>query len=183
VQKIIDIAVICQDYAPLEISCDNENVTSLDEISIDLATFKTLFYPFGENFGINKDVVLNNPSLMQYISFLPPARSVKKLPFDLLETVLKNIETDLNISRNAFTTASRLQLTNEFLVLKSLSDLNCCSVVASLPWSSIEDILASFSAYHPTKTVQPVFLVSIQFKTPTPNVRPTSIKFTYKIDL
>ena len=141
--------------------------------------FKKLFYPFGENFGINKDFI--SKELQSYISFQSSYRSVDNNPFDLLEVIMSNIESDLNISRNAFTTASRLELINEFLNLKSLCDLNCCSVVGSLPWSSIEEILVNFQNNNLDKIIQPIFIVSVQFKTPTQGVKPTTIKFVYKI--
>ena len=180
--KIIDVAVICQEYSPLEVACDDFNVTNLDDIPISLENFKKLFYPFGENFGINKDIVNNDrEDFMRYISFQSSARTANKLPFDLLEVIMSNIETDLNISRNAFTTASRVGLVNEFLNLKSLCDMNCCSVVASLPWSSIEEILKNFQRSNPNKVIRAVFIISIQFKTPTAGVRPTTIKFVYTI--
>jgi len=179
--KILDIAVICEEFSPLQVACDDDNVTVLDDIHISLSVFKKLFYPFGENFGINKDVVNNQKALMDYISFQSALRTVNTRPFDLLEVIMSNIESDLNVSRNAFTTSSRVELVNEFLRLKSLCDLNCCSVAASLPWSSVEEIMSNFQKSNPDYTVQPVFIISIQFKTPTPGVKPTTVKFVYKI--
>jgi len=171
---LIDIAVLCQQYSTIDVSCDNCNITILDEIEISKKDFLTIFYPHGENFGINKTIA-EEKKYNQYISF---ERTIKGKKFYLLEQIFKNIEADLNISRNCFTTSSRIELSNEFASIKSLCDMNCCSVVASLPWSHVEDILENYAS---TKTIIPVFVVSISFKTPTPNVKDNVIKFHYKI--
>ena len=171
---LIDIAVLCQEYSNVDISCDNCNVTVLDEIEISKKDFLKIFYPHGENFGINKTIA-EDVKYNHYISF---DRTVKGIKFYLLEQILKNLESDLNISRNCFTTSSRIELSNEFASIKSLCDMNCCSVVASLPWSHVEDILQNYAN---NEKITPVFVVSISFKTPTPNVKDNVIRFHYKI--
>lgn len=175
---LVDVAVLCQQFSAIDISCDNSNITILDEIEISKQDFLNIFYPHGENFGINKTIA-EEVKYNHYISF--ENRTVKGKRFFLLEQILANLESDLNISRNCFTTSSRIELANEFSNLKSLCDMNCCSVVASLPWSNIEFILKNYEIYRDKTIVTPIFVVSIGFKTPTPNVKDNVIKFHYKI--
>lgn len=174
---LVDVAVLCQQISTIDISCDNSNITVLDEIEIPKQTFLELFYPHGENFGINKTIG-QDPKYNHFISF--EKRTIKGKRFFLLEQILTNLENDLNISRNCFTTSSRIELANEFTALKSLCDMNCCSVVASLPWSNIETILQNYSVSKKDNFI-PIFVVSIGFKTPTPGVKDNVIKLYYKI--
>jgi hypothetical protein len=179
---LIDIAVLCQEYIPVEYSCNNTNITVLDEIEISKKDFLTLFYPHGENFGIDKTVG-SNLKYNHYISFESIYRTVNGKKFFLLEQILQNLEADLNISRNCFTTSSRIELVNEFINIKSLCDMNCCSVVSSITWSNIEDIIRNNeknNSMH-NRHRRPIFVVSICFKTPTPNVKDNIIQFYYKI--
>lgn len=176
---LVDIAVLCQQFSTVDISCDNSNITNLDEIKISKEKFLNIFYPHGENFGINKTIA-ETPNYNHFISF--ENRTVKGKKFFLLEQVFANLESDLNISRNCFTTTSRIELINEFSNLKGLCDMNCCSVVASLPWSNVEIILNNYQTNRENTVITPIFVISIGFKTPTPNVKDTVIKFHYKIE-
>ena len=97
-------------------------------------------------------------------------------PFYLLEKIIENIEKDLQISRDCFTTNSLMEMTHEFTKIKTICDLNCCSVVSSLPWSIVEDLLENSN---PESSI--VFIVSIMFKTPTAGVKDNIIKFSYLI--
>jgi len=176
---VIDVAVLCQEFTEVEINCNNKNTVNLDEIEIKKIDFCKIFYPNGDKFGIKKETA-EDIRLLPFISFLPDFRRIKGKKFFLLEEILSNIENDLNISRNCFTTSSRIELANEFLNLKSLSDLNGCSVITSLSWKNILDILNSYES-NLNKIVIPIFCVSIVFKTPTPNVNDTIIKFSFRI--
>ena len=89
-RTIIDVAVLCQEFANIEINCDNNNVITLDEIDISKKDFCSIFYPSGETFGINNEVSLNG-RLVPYISFQPAHRSIEGKRFILLETILKNL--------------------------------------------------------------------------------------------
>ena len=174
----LDIAVLCQDYSNIDLSCDNSIVTVLDEIKITKHNFMSVFYPREGNFGIDK-TIMNNPSYSQLISFETKYRTVKGKPFYLLEQILTNIESSLSLSRNCFTTSSMVELSNEFATLKTLCDLNCCSVVSSLPWSTVEDMLDNYKLNN--KNFKTVFVVSVTFKTPTQGVKDTVIQFHYNI--
>jgi hypothetical protein len=175
-KRFIDIAVICQEYTKLENNCDITNNICLDEIEISKEKFLEVFYPYGDNFGINTTII-NENDFIPFISFESCYRTINKNPFCLLEEILKNIETDLNMSRDCFTTESRMELTHEFTKLKTICDLNCCSVVSSLPWNIVEDLIDNSN-----KNSKYVFIISIMFKTPTIGVKNNIIKFSYLIN-
>ena len=177
---IIDFAVLCHEYTELEQMC-HDHIINLDDICISKDTFKQIFYPYGENFGMDKKII-NNKDFLPYISFLPNHRTVDGDKFYLLEYILKNLENDLNISRNCFTVETRVKLTNEINSLNSLCDMNCCSVLASLPWSNLSDIVDKYRFIKEEKPgFIPICAISIVFKTPTPGVKNTVIKFNYCI--
>lgn len=178
---IIDIAVLYQEFTSIDVICDNANITELDEIDISEDTFQKIFYPHGETFGIDK-AVANIKSNYEYITFLTPFRKVKDKLFILLEQIFRNIENDLNLSRNCFTTTSCVELTNEILAIKTLCDLNCSSVLNSLTWSNIQDIIQNYKLLHETNPNHNLILVvSVIFRTPTEGVKNTIIKFRYRI--
>jgi hypothetical protein len=186
---MIDVAVLCQEYTTIEKMCD-DHIINLDEIEITKDTFQNIFYPYCENFGINKNNIQSNSFYTQYISFLPEHRTVNKKKFYLLEEIISNIENDLNISRNCFTVESLVELTNEIISISSFCDINCCSVLASLTWNNILEIIENYTIinencgcnYSDNKTpVIPICVISIIFKTPTPGVKNTLVRFNYKI--
>ena len=97
-----------------------------------------------------------------------------------------------------------IDLTNDLSKIKSLSDINCCSVLSSLPWSVITNLLedyhlanhqSSFDGEEKTnleniiqekesKKIRPnqlIFVISVVFKTPTQGVKNTVIRFPYII--
>jgi hypothetical protein len=178
---IIDVAVLCQEYTAVETMC-NDHIVNLDEIPISKELFQSIFYPYGENFGLNKDYVCNNTELIPYISFLPDFRTVNKKKFYLLEELISNIESDLNISRNCFTKESLVELTNEIISIHSLCNINCCSVLTSLTWANIMEIINNYKLVKSADIETIVILVvNIIFKTPTPDVKNTLIRLQYKI--
>ena len=113
-QLVIDVAVLHQEYTPIEVTNDNSHVITFDDIEIKEEDFKQLFFSYGETFGINK-LIANKKELFPFISFIVPYRTVDDKRFFLLETILNNIETDLNVSRNCFTTDSLLELSTLIL--------------------------------------------------------------------
>jgi hypothetical protein len=195
----IDVAVLCQEYTTIEKMC-HDHIINLDEIEITKDLFQCIFYPYYENFGINKNTVCNNCSYSEYISFLPEYRRVNGKRFYLLEEIISNIESDLNVSRNCFTVESLVELTNEIISINSFCDLNCCSVLSSLTWCNILEIIKNYnivndhcggdcgpnleSTSHPGVPVIPVIpicVISVIFKTPTPGVKNTIVRFNYRI--
>jgi len=181
-QLVIDVAVLSQDYTLIEITNDNSHVTIFDDIEIKEDDFKQLFFSYGETFGISKTIACKK-ELFPYISFSVPHRTIDDKRFFLLETILNNIETDLNVSRNCFTTESIIELTNELIKIKSLCDINCCSVLASLSWSNIKKIIDNdtLSSDYKRKDKVICFVISVIFKTPTPGVKPNIFRFPYVI--
>jgi hypothetical protein len=177
----IDVAVLCQEYTTIEKMC-SDHIINLDEIAVTKEIFQTIFYPYHENFGINKNNVINNKTLTPYISFLPENRTVDGKNFYLLEKIISNIENDLNVSRNCFTIESLVELSNEITNLHSLSDLNYCSVLSSLTWPNIVEIIKNYKLSDNSSTpLIPICVISIVFKTPTVGVKNTIVRFNYRI--
>lgn len=179
----IDVAVLCQEYTTIE-KMSNDHIVNLDEIEVTQETFQTLFYPFGENFGLNKNNIVNNELLVSLISFLPEYRRVNGKNFYLLEKIISNLESDLNVSRNCFTVESLVELSNEITNLHSFCDLNCCSVLSSLTWPNILEIIKNYKLSDlndPSNPIIPICIVSIIFKTPTNGVKNTIVRFNYRI--
>ena len=200
---IIDVAVLCQEYTNID-KMETDNVINLDDIPICVEVFKKIFYPYGENFGFNKDFITKTKEIFKYITFLPEYRTVNHKRFYLLEEIISNIENNLNISRNCFTKESLVDLTSEITNIKALYDINCCSVLASLTWENIKDIIKNYRLNNrcqcnknelclttkqyvcaecksEIKPVIPICVVNIVFKTPTPGVTDTIIRFNYRL--
>jgi hypothetical protein len=187
---IIDVAVLCQEYTGIDVTC-KDNIINLDEIEVTKEIFQSIFYPYCDNFGINKDFINNNQQILQYISIHPDFRSFNKKRFFLLEELIANIERDLNISRNCFTKESIIELTSEISSIKTLCDINCCSVLSSLSWLNILEIidnykliktcLCNYECQCPKYNAIPVCVVNLIFKTPTAGVKNTIIRLHYKI--
>lgn len=179
---LIDVAVLCQEYEVLEKTCD-DHVINLDDIRITKREFQELFYPHGEQFGLNRQLA-SNPEMNKYISLLPNYRSVEQMPFYLLEFVLKNIEKDLCLSRDCFSRESLIEVSKQLSSINSLLDMNCCSLLTSLTWSNIKEMVQQYQNVLVDENVQefiPVLVISIIFKTPTEGVLNTIVKFHYRI--
>jgi len=187
---IIDIAILCQEYTGIDVTC-KDNIINLDEIEVTKEIFQSIFYPYHDNFGINKDFIYNNKQILPYISIHPDFRTYNKKRFFLLEELIANIERDLNVSRNCFTKESIIELTNEISGIKTLCDINCCSVLSSLSWSNILEIinnyklvkscLCNYNCQCPKYNAIPICVLNIIFKTPTCGVKNTVIRLHYKI--
>jgi len=174
----IDVAVVCEDFNNIELMCE-DHIVNLDEIEITMDMFQLMFYPYKEIFGLNKDFFIANSKFLAFISFFPDFRSVNGKKFYLLEQIISNIESDLNIPRYCFTKDSLVELTNQITCIKTLLDIKCCSVLSSLTWTNILDIIRNYTYIH--EKVIPILVVNIVFKTPTQNVKDTVIRFQYKI--
>jgi serine/threonine protein kinase len=157
-------------------------------LSTTKESFQSIYYTYGENFAMDKKFVLKK-NVQPYISFLPEYRTVQKNKFYLLEQILSNIEYDLNVSRNCFTVESMVELSNEISGIRYISDLNASSLLSSLTWSNIMEIIKNYKLLqrHPPTSKKEdndmnfIFVVSVIFKTPTPGVNNTVIRFNYKI--
>ncbi len=182
---IIDVAVLAQNTSAIKTHRDDSHVVNLDVINISEDLFKSIFYPHGNAFGMDKKFCTRD-GVIPYISFLPNYRGINGRKFYLLEEILSNLESDLNVSRNCFTTDSLVELTNELISIKSLCDINCCSVLSSLTWDNINEILNNYKLLQESNNINdkivPICVVSIIFKTPTEGVQDTVIKFHFKIN-
>jgi len=178
---VLDVAVIGKEILPIELM-SNSHIILLDEIPISENTFKNIFYPYGETFGIDKNII-NSNNLINYITFLPPWRTVNNEPFSLNNTIISNIETDLNVSRSCFTICSLLDLTKELCNINSLCDINCCSVVCALTWGDIMNILKNDYFIKDNTTIKMYLVINVLFKSPNTCVLPTIVKFKYVVDI
>lgn len=175
----IDVAVICEEFNNIDLLMCEDHIINLDEIDVTMDMFQMMFFPYKENFGLNKDFFINNDKFLPLISFFPDYRSINGKKFYLLEQIISNIETDLCITRYCFTKDSLVELTNEITSIKTLLDIKCCSVLSSLTWSNVLDIIKNYSFIH--KEIIPILILNIVFKTPTKGVKDTIIRFQYKI--
>jgi hypothetical protein len=180
----LDFAVLSQSYKPITIDVAKTHIVELDPISINMQDFLAIFYPFGDSFGINLQKMNCNKQLFPYISFLPSERTVNAKNFVLSETIIVNIEEDLKISRNCFTTSSLIALQKELCEIKTLCDINCCSVLASLSWPNITSIIQNHQSTPQGADLNEIALVlSVIFVTPHDDILETVIKFTYLINI
>jgi hypothetical protein len=181
----LDIAILYQEYSCVEINNETYNIVELDDICIDLSVFKSIFYPYGENFGLAKEHSCD-AVIYPYVSFLPPYRTIHcGQPFSLLEQIILNLENNLNVTRNCFTTSTLMELNKELSNIRTLYDINCCGLLCSLPWSNVLSIVKndffSRTEDNPLRTV--ILVISVVFKTPNSGVLPTIIKFKYRINI
>lgn len=181
----LDFAVLSQTYKSIKLDVCQNHVIELDPINIVLNDFLTIFYPFGDSFGINLQKMNVNSYLLNYISFLPLYRTFKGKNFSLLESIILNIEADLNVSRNCFTTSSLIDLSKELSEIQTLCDINCCSVLSSLTWSNITNIIKNeqLTRVNNAPLENIALVLSVIFVTPNDDILETIVKFTYLIDI
>ena len=182
----IDIAFISQQITPIDLDETDNHITELDDILIDSELFKQIFYPHGENFGIDT-TILSNPNVLNYISFMSPHRTLNggSKNFSLLELIISNIETDLNANRNCFKTGTLIELSKELSNIKTLCDIHSRCVECSLPWSNVLSIIKD-NYINRDKSIplkQALLIISVVFKSPNPHILPTIIKFKYRMNI
>lgn len=179
---VIDVALMSQQHSSVEMISNANHIVHLDEIQITQSQFKQIFYPFGENFGLDTKKS-SSKDIFPFVTFVSPYRSVSENAFSLLDQIISNLEDDLNVSRNCFTTYSLMELTNEITSIKTLYDVPVTSVLSSLSWSNILSVLNDFTVTKDMNdsVLKPLFVVNVVFKTPNSNVKPTMIKFNYRI--
>ena len=126
-----------------------------------------------------------NQYLLNYISFLPLYRTFKGKNFSLLENIILNIESDLNVSRNCFTTSSLIDLSKELSEIQTLCDINCCSVLSSLSWTNILTIIKNeqLTRVNSIPLENIALVLNVIFVTPHDDILETIVKFTYIIDI
>jgi len=174
----INIAILCQKYSNFELIEDNVIPIQLEPIPISLNTFKYLFYET-ECFNINP-CACNNPCLIPFISLLPKYRNkVDGCPFSLLNEIYTNIEECLHISIEAIEPSSRIILNKEVSSIKTLCQLHCQSLVNSLRWCDIVNMVLSDPNYNP---YQPLNLrITLVFISSTQDVKNVVVIMNYSI--
>ena len=183
---ILDFAVLSQSYPSVKVDEIPSHIIELDEIRISINDFKYIFYPYGNVFGINLKNVKGNPKYFPYITFLPPFRKFNGENFSLLNSLVLNIENDLGVTKNCFTTSSFIEFSKEIISLKTLCDLDCCSVISSLSWDDIVSIISNENKTRNETKVPYEYLelvLSIIFTTPNKKILETVVKFRYIIDI
>ena len=175
----IDIAALCIEFTKIDQLCDSQ-IIDLDDIYINKTIFCKLYYPQGETFGIDKKIASQH-SMIPYISFLHEHRTVKGEKFNLLEYILRSLENTMNVSRQCFTSETLIELNNEIGTLKSLCDIPCCSVMASIPWSTLVETMNTRIQLNTTNE-EIIFhcRISIYFKSPSIK-EPIIVRFNYMI--
>ena len=182
---IVDVAVLYQEYSELN-KLNNDHIINLDSISISIETFQNIYFSHGEFFAINKNYVVEN-NMQHYVSFLPEHQTINKKRFCLLEQLYSNIELDLNISRDCFTVESKVEFSNEISNIRYMYDVNVAGLLSALTWSNIIEIIKNYSLLNSNNLKQKkeditiIFVVSVVFKTPTPGVKNTIVRFNYII--
>jgi hypothetical protein len=177
----IDFAVLCQEVqTKIDLECSNSHLIPLDEIFISKKQFRDLFYSTGENFGLNKLFALKTEN-KPFISFSQDHRTEKGNRFYLMDRIIRNLEYDLNVTRNCFTPETRVGLAKELSGIDSLCDIECCSVLTSLTWTNLETILQDHSKMNENAAIVPYLCLSVIFRTPTEGTKDSVIRFTYKV--
>jgi len=182
----INIAVFCQKYSNFELINDNPPIQLLT-IPITLNLFKYIFYE-NDSFNINP-TVCNNPSLFNYISLLPGPTGYYENgigrykentePFSLLNEIYDNIIECLHIGVGQIDPTSRIVLNKEVSAIKSLCNLHCQSVVNSLRWSDIINIVLATPSYDYTKTLN--LSIELIFVSNTEGVSNLAVIVNYNI--
>ena len=177
----LDIAVLTQAYSELKQKSGLDHVIELDCIDVPENVFKSIFYQ-SDSFSINP-LAANNIATAILISFNSANRTVNNLPFCLIDVIMENIEHDLGVTSNMFSTCSLISLNSEINAIKTLCDLSISNVMCSLKWSDIVNTVRCVyddTPGAPVPTCADVILtISVVFMTPTVGVQPTIIKFNY----
>ena len=180
---VIDIAVMCKEYSSLDIVSNDNHIVHLDEIIISENDFKQIFYSYGDFFGTDSNKS-NANVYWDYITFQSPWRTVNSKQFSLLDEIISSAEEDLNVSRNCFTTCSMIELTNEISNIKTLYDIDTKSVLTSLTWTTIISLLRenTLTKITDNSIISPLLIINIVFKNSNPVVKPTMIKFPFRLE-
>jgi len=168
---VIDIVVLTQEHSPIRLG--EQHIVELDEIPITKALFRQIFYT-QDTFHIEPGTKTDQ-TLLPYIRFT--SRTFRKTPFSLMGELLGQLETDLNISRNAFTPSSLIEMQKTITRIQSLADLTC-STLCSLKWSDIQHMLEHD---YTSSTTDVILVVNVIFKSDTVGALSTNVKFPYKV--
>ena len=174
----IDFAVYTKQFTEINMKNPLDHIVELDNISIDEALFKSIFYNT-DNFAINPIAYLDL-LLSQYISF--SNLTVLGNHFCLYDEIIKNIENDLGISSSMISPCSIISLSKEINSIKTLCDLiNTGNELCSLSWSDIINNIKCNSEN--SNFVNVILTLSVVFSNPTKGVNATIVKFNYNVNI
>lgn len=182
----INIAVLCQKYSNIELINNNPPI-QLQPIPITLNLFKYIFYE-NDSFNINP-TVCNNPNLFNYISLLPGPNNefsmgigrykMDETPFSLVNEIYTQITQCLNIGLEAIDPSSRIILNKEISTIKSLCNLHCQSLVNSLRWTDITNLVLADPKYDYSNTLN--LSITLIFVSNTEDVTNLSVVVNYNV--
>lgn len=184
--KDVDVAALGQMLNGVELK-ENAHIIELDDIVVSAFIFRHIFYSLdSEHFNLNCNLcqTKENANLMSYISF--EERTCNKTNFNLMQTILANMENDLGVSRECFDLCCRVELEKELSLIHTLCDINVCSVLCALTWSEVLNVLKSKGALPSGldsfgNPVQHILKISIVFKNPNRDIKDTIVKFRYLV--
>jgi len=184
--KTINIAVFCQKYSNFELINDNPPMQLLT-IPITANLFRYIFYE-NDTFNINPSVC-NNPSLFNYISLLPGPTGyadngigrykANTIPFSLVGEIKNTITSSLSIGLEQIDPTSLIILNKEISSIKSLCNLHCQSMVNSLRWSDITNLVLADPTYDYSKTLN--LSIELIFVSNTEGVSNLAVIVNYNI--
>jgi hypothetical protein len=104
--------------------------------------------------------------------------------FSLLDTIMSNLEEDLNVTRNCFTTESLLELSKEISNITTLCDIPLFNAV-TLSWPQIIQRIREkyINTSYANKFDKVELIITIVFKVRMEDTLATHVKFTYIIDV
>ena len=176
----IDFAVYTKQFTEINMKNPLDHIVELDNISIDEALFKSIFYNT-DNFAINPIAYLD-PLLSQYISF--SNLTVLGKHFCLYDEIIKNIENDLGISSSMFSPCTNIALSKEINAIKTLCDLiQTGTIVCSLTWTDIMNIIKCESESEGVNPLTVILTLSVVFTNPTAGVNATILKFNFSVNI
>ena len=176
----IDFAVYTKQFTEINMKNPLDHIVELDNISIDEALFKSIFYNT-DNFAINPIAYLD-PLLSQYISF--SNLTVLGKHFCLYDEIIKNIENDLGISSSMFSPCTNIALIKEINAIKTLCDLiQTGTIVCSLTWTDIMNIIKCESESEGVNPLTVILTLSVVFTNPTAGVNATILKFNFSVNI
>jgi hypothetical protein len=184
--KDVDVAALGHMLNEVELK-ENAHIIELDDIVVSAFIFRHMFYSFdSEHFNLDGDICRSKEKvdLIPHISF--EERTSNGANFNLMQTILANMEKDLGVSRECFDLCCRLELEKELSSIRTLCDINVCSVLCALTWSEILNVLKSKGASSTGldsfgNPVQHILKISIVFKNPNQDIKDTIVKFRYLV--
>ena len=159
-------------------------------------SFQRLFYPTGTNLILDPKVIRKSTN-KKFTSLTSKYRkTLNGYPFELYESILVNIETDLCVTRDMFTKDSLVSLTKELGKIRYLSDIKSYCLDDALPWPDLLHFVHNEyikQKEHPENlsrlefnlssgdSVKVQFIINMAFKSLNMTIKPTVVKMNYVV--